>query len=143
MALDPLTAGIGLVDTFIGKFVKDKDLDRKLESEEFRQEFAGQLQVTMGQLSINLAEANSGSVFKGGWRPAAGWTCVFALAYKFVLQPFLLFVIQVASWGMGIDVSDFPTLPVIDAVELMPILLGMLGLSWNRMQEKVQGVSSK
>ena len=33
----------------------------------------------LGQLEINKAEAQSGSIFKGGWRPAVGWVCAIAL----------------------------------------------------------------
>ena len=37
-----------------------------------------------GQQAINLADANSGSSFRGGWRPALGWTCAMALWFYYV-----------------------------------------------------------
>ena len=33
MAVDPITAGIGLLDKFVDKFVPDKDLDNKLKAQ--------------------------------------------------------------------------------------------------------------
>ena len=35
------------------------------------------------------AEAQSGSLFIGGWRPAVGWVCVLGLAYQFLAFPML------------------------------------------------------
>jgi len=89
MAVDPVTAGIGLVDTFINKFVKDKDLATKLTAEARSQEFAGDLSLLTGQLEINKVEASHKSIFVAGWRPFCGWICGFALMYNFILSPFL------------------------------------------------------
>ena len=73
MSLDPVTAGLGLLDTFIGKFVKDKDLAAKLMAEAQTQEMTGEIQARLGQIEINKVEAASSSLFIGGWRPAVGW----------------------------------------------------------------------
>ena len=71
--MDPVTAGLGLVDTFVNKFVKDKDLAAKLKAQAKSEEFAGELSLLVGQLEINKAEASHASVFVSGWRPFCGW----------------------------------------------------------------------
>ena len=134
MALDPVTAGIGLVDTFIGKFVKDKDLAAKLQAEARSQEFQGDINLSLAQVSLNQTEAASKSIFVAGWRPFIGWICGFGLAYAFILSPLMQFAVVLAM-------DTPPDFPVLDISELMPILLGMLGLGSLRTYEKVKGVS--
>lgn len=82
------------------------------------------------QSEVNLAEAQSESVLKSGWRPFIGWTCGAAFAIEFVVAPF-------ATWAarlMGKTV-EFPTL---DMTQLLPVLFGMLGLGAYRTYEKVK-----
>jgi hypothetical protein len=86
-----------------------------------------------GQLAINLEEAKSTSLFVAGWRPFIGWTCGSALAYNFILQPFLAFII--VAWRM-----QLPPLPVLDMASLLTVLSALLGLSAMRTYEKVQRV---
>jgi len=143
MAADPITAGLNLAGKFVDKFVKDKDLAQKLASNEYAMEFTGELEVMLAQIQVNMAEANSGSLFKGGWRPATGWTCVAALAWQFVLSPLLQYLIETAAWALGADLTTMPKLPALDAMQITPILLGMLGLGAMRMEEKKAGVASK
>jgi uncharacterized membrane protein len=42
----------------------------------------------LAQLEVNKAEAASGSLFKGGWRPAIGWICGLALIMVVYLAAF-------------------------------------------------------
>jgi hypothetical protein len=136
MSLDPVAAGLGLLDTFIGKFVKDKDLAAKLMAEAQTQEMAGEIQARLGNLEINKVEAASGSLFIGGWRPAVGWVCVASLAYQFVLSPLMRFVAVIAM-------DSPPEFPVLDSSQLTPILIGMLGLGGLRTYEKINNVAKK
>lgn len=87
-----------------------------------------------GQQNINLEEAKSESLFKSGWRPFVGWTCGFAFAYHFVLQPFLIFFLAV----FGVVV----TIPTLDIGSLITVLLGMLGLGTLRTYEKKNGIGA-
>lgn len=91
------------------------------------------LKLATGQLEVNKAEAASGSLFVGGWRPFVGWVCGFAFAFKFILAPLMAFTM--AALGHPI------TLPVLDFTEMSTILLGMLGLGGLRTVEKVKGVA--
>lgn len=56
MALDPLTAGMGLVDTVISRIWPDK-------SEAEKQQLAAAVSLVQGQIAINQAEAGNPSVF--------------------------------------------------------------------------------
>ena len=70
---------VGPVTGLLDKFIEDKDQKNALAheiatlSEKHAQELA------KGQIEINKAEAASGSIFKGGWRPFIGWVCGVAL----------------------------------------------------------------
>jgi len=134
MAIDPVTAGIGLVDTFIGKFVKDKDLAEKLKASANSEEFQGEVNLALGQIAVNKIEAASKSVFVSGWRPFVGWVCGFALAYNFILYPMMKF----AATMLMDESPDFPELSI---GELLAVLSGMLGFGTMRTTEKIKGVS--
>ena len=110
----------------IGKFVKDKDLQAKLDHE-LQTLFH---QANLAQIEILKEDAKSKNWFQNSWRPFVGWTCGVALCYHFVLQPFLLFLLH--SFGYQVD------LPVFDMTTLTTILLGMLGLGGMRSFEKVK-----
>ena len=88
----------------------------------------------LAQLEINKAEAASGSIFKGGWRPFVGWTCGIAFAYHFVLQPLLIFIFAYSG-------LETPDLPQFDISTLLPVLGGMLGIGGLRTYEKQKGLT--
>ena len=129
-ALIPAVSGI------LDKFVQDKDEAAKLAHDiSTLAERHAQEQI-LAQIEVNKAEAASGSIFKGGWRPATGWICAASLGYTYILQPFLTF----ALIATGVEL---PPIPTLDTGALMPILLGMLGLAGARSWEKQKGVASK
>ena len=125
MALDPITAGIGLVGKFVDKFVPDKDLATKLKANAASQEFSGELSLLVGQLEINKVEAAHKSLFVAGWRPFIGWVCGVGLLYNVLMQPI---------FDIWVD------MPEINPDLLYPVLLGMLGMSGLRTYEKFKGV---
>jgi hypothetical protein len=90
--------------------------------------------LVQGQLEINKMEAQHGSIFVAGWRPAIGWICGSALGWNFIVQP----IITWAAFISGVDMADAPRL---DTGELTTILLGMLGLGGLRTYEKRLGVA--
>lgn len=87
--------------------------------------------LAQGQNEVNKIEAGSTRLFVAGWRPFVGWICAAALGFKYIGGPLLVMAGSVA----GVAVP----LPAIDAAELTPLLLGMLGLGGLRTIEKVKG----
>lgn len=87
------------------------------------------------QAAINQQEASSNSLFVAGWRPFLGWTCGAAFAYKFVLQPLLVFLLVAFHSDFNIKL-----LPSLDWAEMSTVMFGMLGLGGMRTFEKFQGI---
>mgnify|MGYP006208691915 CR=1 FL=1 len=56
--------------------------------------------MALGQLEVNKVEAGT-DMFRGGWRPATGWACVFGLVYQFLLQPILPWLVAIAGGFAG------------------------------------------
>ena len=119
----------GLLD----KFVEDKDQKAKLAHEIATMAEKQAHDLSLAQIEVNKAEAQSGSIFKGGWRPFIGWVCGVAFGYHFVLQPIIIFVS--AIYGFNI-----PELPEFDMTYLMTVLGGLLGLGSLRTFEKYKKV---
>lgn len=127
---------IGPVTGLLDKFVEDKDQKARLAHEIATMAEKQAHEVALAQIEVNKAEAASGSIFKGGWRPFVGWVCGLAFAYHFVLQPFLIFI--VAAFGL-----DVPALPDFDMSSLLTVLGGLLGLGGLRSYEKIKNVAAK
>jgi|TARA_R110000744_G_scaffold214522_1_gene333289 hypothetical protein len=124
---------IGPVTGILDKFIEDKDTKNKLAHEISTMAERHAQELAKGQLEINKTEAASRNIFVAGWRPFIGWVCGVAMAYNYVLQPMLIFGLAQADYLVA--------LPSIDLSEMMPVLLGMLGLGGLRSFEKFKGLS--
>lgn len=135
--------GIGAIFNMGSKLI-DKLWPNKAEAEQAKlklfeltqagefKELEAELEKARLQVGVNTAEAQSGSNFRGGWRPFIGWVCGLGLAYAVLLQPLITGVIQAIVPNMqGFVMPDVQT----DA--LMALLFGMLGLGGYRTYEKV------
>jgi len=127
MALDSVTAGIDLVNTAINKIWPDK-------SEQEKQQLAAAVVIVQGQLDINKTEAASSSIFVAGWRPFIGWVCGSACAWNWIGLSVAKFV-ALTFFAHTIDIKP------ADISEMMPVLMGMLGLGGLRTVEKLKGVA--
>jgi hypothetical protein len=125
---------IGPVTGLLDKFIEDKDQKAQLAHELATMADRHAQDLALAQIEVNKAEAASGSVFKGGWRPFIGWVCGGAFAYHFVLQPVIVFAVVAAG-------VDLPPLPEFDMTSLMTVLMGMLGLGGLRTYEKQKGLT--
>src|SRR5690242_11708759 len=97
-------------------------------------QLAASLAVAQGQLEINKQEAASTSFWVAGARPGVMWVCVVSLAYAYVLEPFLKFILAIRHPDL------IAHLPVLDTGPLLSTLLvPLLGLGALRTFEKVQG----
>ena len=87
-----------------------------------------------GQMEINKEEAKHPSIFVAGWRPFVGWVCGCSLLYVGLLEPFLRFAATMFGFS-----GEFP---VIDTTTMIPVLLGMLGISKHRSDDKKNGTGT-
>ena len=117
-----------LASTVINKIWPDK-------SEQEKQELAAAVMVVQGQLDINKAEAANPTLFVSGARPFIMWVCGAGCAWNWIGLPVGKFVLGIS----GITVA----LAQADLSEMMPLLLGMLGLGGLRTVEKINGVAAK
>ena len=92
------------------------------------------VQLAKSQIEVNKMEAQSGHWFVASWRPFIGWVCGIALAWHFVLAPFVIFF--TAMFGV-----TMPPLPEFDMGSLMTVLMGMLGLGGLRTFEKYKKIT--
>jgi hypothetical protein len=120
-------------------------LDRVIPDPEARQkaiaEMYQQLQsADIAQLAVNKAEAESNSLFKGGWRPAVGWVCALALAWQYLVQPMGVWVATIA--GAPVLATSLLNGPKLDTM-LWELLIGMLGMGALRSFDKLKGLSGR
>jgi hypothetical protein len=114
-----------LASTVINKIWPDK-------SEAEKQQLAAAVMVVQGQLDINKAEAANPSVFVSGWRPFIGWVCGSACAWNWIGLPIAKTVLLTLGHPLLLAPADL--------TEMLPVLLGMLGLGTLRTVEKIKGV---
>lgn len=123
--------GISEVASVVGSVI-DRIWPNKTEQE--KAELQAAMLVVQGQMDVNKAEASSGSVFVAGWRPFIGWVCGSACAWNWIGLP----VVKAA-----LVLFDGPQLALdqADLTEMLPVLMGMLGLGALRTFEKTKGVA--
>lgn len=117
-----------LASSVINKIWPDK-------SEQERQQLALVVSMVQGQIAANAAQAANPNWFVSGARPFIMWVCGAGCAWNWIGLPIGKFVL--ALFGVTISLSP------ADLSEMMPLLLGMLGLGGLRTVEKIQGVAAK
>lgn len=128
--------GTKLIDRL---FPNQADKDKaKLEFLKLQQEgqlkvLEGEVQLALGQIAVNKAEAESTDPFRAGWRPFIGWVCGLGLAFQFVVRP-------LANWTIAMN-GQTTFLPGLELETLMTLLFGMLGLGAYRTVEKTKGLT--
>ena len=128
-----LQALIGPVAGLLDKFIPDADEKMKIAAELSTMAERHAQELAKGQQEVNKVEAASKSMFVAGWSPAVGWVCVLGMAMNFIIVPL---------GNFGLSVADIEVvIPMIDTSQMMPVLMGMLGLGAMRTVEKVQKVS--
>lgn len=137
MGLD--VTGIGSAVTgvkdILGMFFPDKTQEEKDKIAQAFSLMQLQQQADATQVAVNTTEASNTSLFVSGWRPFIGWVCGLAFFAKFMGGPLVFIVAEFFNRNI--------TLPPIDMTEMLPILIGMLGLGGMRTYEKLNGVAAK
>lgn len=131
--MDPVSVLLAIGSKVIDRVWPDPTQAAQAKLELFKLQQTGELQQIAGQLEINKAEAANPSVFVSGWRPFIGWVCGAACAWNWVGLP-------VAKTLAMYFNHPLPLAPA-DLTEMMPVLIGMLGLGGLRTMEKIQGVA--
>lgn len=138
--MEPLSAILNIGGKVIDRLFPDptQKAAAMLELEKLHQsgelaKLAAETDLLKGQLEINKIEAANSNLFVSGWRPFIGWVCGIAFAYCFVLEQFLTFIFAAAGHPVSLPKTDFS--------EILPVLLGMLGLGGMRSFEKYKGVT--
>ena len=129
-----LTSLIKPATDILDKVIEDKDQKAKLAHELATMADKLSHEQQLAQIEVNKAEAASGSLFKGGWRPCIGWVCGIAFGYHFVVQPIIIFIVAL----IGVEIPD---LPEFDMSTLLTVLGGMLGIGGLRTYEKQKGLT--
>jgi hypothetical protein len=137
--MDPITAIMNIGGTIIDKIWPDKDKADAAKLEMFKLQQQGAFaeiqngfNLMLENIKVNANEAMHASIFVAGWRPFIGWTCGVALAYNYIIMPFIV-------WITKCFYPEAPVMPALDMTELMVLLGGMLGIAGLRSREITQG----
>ena len=122
------------VTDIVGRFLPEDKEKRAAAEREIEKQLATHLaKIDLAQLEINKQEAAHRSIFVAGWRPFIGWSCGIAMCYAYIIQPITVFILA--------QTGNLVSLPTLDLSEMMPVLLGMLGLGGLRSFEKYKKIS--
>ena len=125
---------IAPVSNILDKVIADADERNRLAHEIATLAERQAHEIAKAQIDVNQNEAKHKSVFVSGWRPACGWVCVLGFTVNFLVIPTVN--IYLTAW------TQIPLLiPALDVSEMMPVLLGMLGLGSMRTVEKTKHVA--
>lgn len=119
---------IGPVSGLLDKVITDKDQAAKLAHEIATMGEKHAQEQVMAQLEILKADAK-GNWFQASWRPLIGWICGISLGINYMIAPIAM--------GFGV------VIPQADMSVMMPLLLGMLGISGMRSFDKLNKTDSK
>jgi len=120
----------GTISSVLDKVIPDANAREKAKEELQRSLNDQDFQIALEQIKVNLAEAQSESFFKSGWRPSVGWICSIAFGLHFVILP--LFNYFIMLWGQQ------PILVPFQMDTLLTVLLGLLGMGTLRTVEKMK-----
>jgi hypothetical protein len=131
-AVDPVTAALNIGNKVIDRLWPDPAQAAAAKFELFKLQQSGEL----AQVAVNTEEAKHPSVFVSGWRPAIGWVCGAACAWNWIGLP-------MAKAALLVFADRTLPLAPADLTEMLPILIGMLGLSGYRTLERINKVERK
>jgi hypothetical protein len=123
-----LSALIGPITGLLDKVIPDADTKVKIAHELATMSERHAQEVTLQQIEVLKADAK-GNWFQSSWRPLAGYVSVLGMAVNFLVSPIA------AGFGIAIPQADMSV--------MMPLLLGMLGISGMRSFDKVKKTDTK
>jgi len=140
MAFDPISIALDIGGKVIDRLWPDplQANAAKLELLKMQQngelaQLASNTELAKAQLDVNAEEAKNSSVFVAGWRPYIGWVCGTAFAWNWIGLPTGMFMAALMGKELNLVQADMS--------EMLPVLLGMLGLGALRTTEKIKKVA--
>ena len=130
-----LSSLLPVVSDVLDRVIPDKAGAEKAKAELAAMAMKGELDNMAGQLKINMEEAKNPSIFVSGWRPCLGWIGAFAIGAPYIVWVFNMVVRMAFPEVPEITKDDMP-----DGNQIMPVVLGMLGLGGARTWEKMKGI---
>ena len=127
MAIDPVTAALDIGGKLIDRLWPDPTQRDAAKLELLKMQQMGEL----AQITVNQEEAKNTSTFVAGWRPSIGWVCSIACAWNWILLPIVKIGVVLAGLTLELKPADLS--------EMLPVLMGMLGLSGLRTVERLNG----
>lgn len=127
MSLDPLTAALDIGGKLIERIWPNPEDQAAARLKLLELQRSGEL----AQIAVNTEEARNPSLWVSGWRPGMGWVCVAACAWNWLGLP----VVRLVGDLAGVPITLAPA----DLGEMLPVLMGMLGLGTLRTIERVNG----
>mgnify|MGYP003652930312 FL=1 len=123
-----LSALIAPITGLLDKVIPDADTKVRIAHELATMSERHAQEVTLQQIEV-LKQDAKGNWFQSSWRPLAGYVAVSGMAVNFLVSPI--------AAGFGVPI------PQADMSVMMPLLLGMLGISGMRSFDKVKKTDSK
>lgn len=140
MAFDPISIALDIGSKVIDRLWPDplQASAAKLELLKMQQngelaQLASNTELAKAQLEVNAEEAKNSSIFVAGWRPFIGWVCGAAFAWNWIGLPIGVFAAALLDKELHLSPADMS--------EMLPVLLGMLGLGALRSVEKIKKVA--
>ena len=130
---DPVSVLLDIGSKVIDRVWPDPAQATAAKFELFKLQQSRDLAQMAGQMQINVEEAKSSSLLVSGWRPFIGWVCGVACAWNWLGLGIAKMVAELFGHPIALSPADIS--------EMMPILMGMLGLGTLRTFEKVKGVA--
>jgi hypothetical protein len=119
-----------LLGTVVERLIPDKAEAEKIKSEIALQAATVEADIQKSILELAKEDAKTG---KGGFRWGAGWLCITALGWTWVLHPIL-------TWVLAITAPEITPPPNIIGAEMAySMLIGMLGLAGVRSYDLMRG----
>lgn len=106
---------------------------RQIEADLAKEGLKSETAIALGQINTNQLETQQPGFYKGGWRPAAGWSAVFLGLIYPAVRVLLPWTLKVCG------VQGVPDLPPLDPTEALVVLGGLLGIGSMRTRERLAG----
>jgi hypothetical protein len=148
VSFDPVSAAFDLGKSAIERIwpdpIRRSEELRKLKELEQKGDLAelnAHVQLMIGQLEVNKAEAGHKSLFVAGWRPFIGWVGGAAMAYQFIVYPFLTWVWAICQ-ALELIPKGVDPPPMLETAALFSVVTAMLGVGAMRSHDKKHNVDT-